>query len=118
MTEAFTFQEWVDTAPDVYAMSDEQIQELRALFEPVKKYLEDNNIPAHFTFIAAIMEDLSSTQQGITIIPSVARSVPEILLMANMSQNGLQGAVDVFDPLIDSANERLAKHKPRIVLIH
>lgn len=118
MTDAFTFEDWVKTAPDVYQMTDEQILELRALFQPVKDYMENNEIPGHFTFIAAIHDDLSSQLQGMTIIPSIARSTPELLLYANISQEGLQGAIDVLDPLVDSTNERLAEHKPRIVLIH
>lgn len=112
--DGFTYQEWADAPYDTFRMTDEQVEEIKALFKPVQEKLLEYGGTGSFQFVRELDHHGLSQMHGVTIWQGLGRATLELLLMGVLTQEGMQGVVDDIDYLVEAANLRVKTHKPSI----
>lgn len=106
----FDLQTWANAGKfDAYELTQEQMDELKALVDPLFAKFRELRVPAALLFQSAIDESGGVALNGSTELVGTDRCVGEIIQAALMLNQQLN-AVDVVMTVGSAVNERLIKN--------
>lgn len=105
--EEFTIGKWAVTKPEVFAITDEQYQELMALAAPLYDKLVEYNVPASFNFVRSQEATGQSATEGFTTHgDTIARTTMEIIFGSIIAQHSAAGLANMMNDMAYYAQQK------------
>jgi hypothetical protein len=104
--EEFSLEDWQNSAPEPFELTEEQVMHARELFKPLRAYLAQLDVPYVLMMQTALFDDGGCFLNSTSSCPTLGRTGNEVLAGSILMNQGLVPMSEIIDHVVVAAATR------------